>query len=393
VKLINNRGNILVIFIILIVLSISLFSFISLIGTRLKESGVKVKDSAAFYAADAGLNKAIWYLATPVSQGGKGLDWRVSASWESFGAGGYRFTIANWTVTDEAIIISTGEVGNSSKTVSQLVRIGGLPSAFDYGVYCNSGVDFSGNVLLKGDIYVNDDTEFSTGASATDGYVYHPSGTTLSGDGTWTDGGAPDPLPSFPAFDSSYYDNLIVAAGAVPSGDLDYSNETIDLAGGIVYVNGDVSITNNTTFNGPGVIVATGTINISGNTYTSDDVTFISNDELSVTGNTYTSSSTYYSATSIAASGNTRVEVGSFLTTGAIKLSGNLNLSGLIYAESGASTIIGNPTITGSLVVDSFKIFSGNANVYFDPSKLPAEAPDGFSSSTLTVVKGSWKGY
>jgi hypothetical protein len=393
VKLINNRGNILVIFIILIVLSISLFSFISLIGTRLKESGVKVKDSAAFYAADAGLNKAIWYLAAPVSQGGMGLDWRISASWESFGAGGYRFTIADWTITDEAIIISTGEVGNSSKTVSQLVRIGGLPSAFDYGVYCNSGIDFTGNVNIKGDIYVADDTTFGSNASVTDGYVYHPSGTTLSGSGTWTDGGAPNPLPGFPSFDSSYYDGLITSAGGYPAGDTSYSNQTVDLNGGTIYVNGDVNISGNTTFNGPGVIVATGKIDLSGNTYSSDNVTFISNDELKVTGNTYTSGANYYSATSLSASGNTRVDVGSFLTKGAVQLSGNLNLSGLIYAESGASTITGNPTITGSLVCSSFSNFSGNSNVYFDESKLPGDVPIGFSSSTLTLVKGSWKGY
>jgi len=375
----------------IVALSITIFAFLEFIGVRLRESGIKVSETESFYVAEAGLHKGIWYLGTPTGQGGKGFSWRTTSSWEAFGWGGYLLTVRDYA-TNEVQIISTGEVSGTLKTVSQVVSIGGFPSAFDYAVYSNSGVSFSGNVAVQGDAYTNGSTTFGNNCSFTDGYVYHPAGSTLSGSGTWTDGGAPNPVPPFPVFDPSSYDNLITAAYSVPVGNITYSNTTVNLNGQTIYVHGDVTISGNTTFNGPGVIVATGKISESGNTYGSNAINFISNKELTVSGNTYTSGATYYSATEVDASGNTRVEVGSFLTKGPVKLSGNLNLSGMIYAESGASFISGNPVVRGSFVANSFSTFSGNANVYYDESKFPSSLPTGFTPSTLTVKKGTWKG-
>jgi cytoskeletal protein CcmA (bactofilin family) len=386
-----SKGNLLLTFIMVVALSITIFAYLAFIGVRLRESGIKVSDIESFYAAEAGLNKAIWYLGTPAGQGGKGFSWRATSSWEAFGWGGYLLTVRDYA-TNEVQIISTGEVSGILKTVSQVVSMGGVPSAFDYAVYCNTGASFTGNVTVQGDVYTNGSTTFGNNCSFTEGYVCHPSGTTLSGGGTWTDGGSPNPEPPFPVFDPSYYDNLITAAQSVPAGNQSYSNTTVNLGGSTIYVNGDVSISGNVTFNGPGTVVATGKIDQSGNTYSSSSVKFISYGAVKVTGNTYTSGATYYSATEVEASGNTRVEAGSFLTKGPVKLSGNLNLSGMIYAESGASFISGNPVVRGSFVANSFSTFSGNANVYYDESKFPSTLPDGFTPSTLTVKKGTWKG-
>jgi phage baseplate assembly protein gpV len=239
---------------------------------------------------------------------------------------------------------------------------------------------------------VSGNTAFGSNCSFTDGYVYHPSGTTLSGGGTWTDGGQPSTVPTFPSFDHSYYDNLITAAYSIPAANKTYSSTTVNLNGQTIYVHGDVTISGNTTFNGTGTIVATGKITESGNTYASNAVKFISKGKLTVSGNTYTSDSDYYSATDISASGNTRVEVGSMITKGPVTLSGNLNLSGVIYTETGASSISGNPVIRGALVANSFSTFSGNANVYFDESEFPGSLPPGFVASSLIVKKGTWKG-
>jgi len=372
-------------------LSVTIFAFLSYIGIRLNESGVRVSEIESFYVADAGINKAIWYLGTPTGSGGKGISWRATGSYEAFGWGGFLLTVRDYA-TNEVQIISTGEVTGIMKTVSQVVTIGGLPAAFDYAVYCNTGTAFSGNVNVEGDVYMNGNSSFGSNCRFTDGYVYHPAGTSLSGSGTWTDGGAVNPVPVFPVFDSSYYDNLITAAQGVPSGSQTYNNTTLNLAGSTIYVNGDVTISGNTTINGPGTIVATGTIQQSGNTYSSSSPKFISSGLLKVTGNTYTSGVTYYSATNIEASGNTRVDVGGMLTKGAVKLTGNLNLSGVVFADSGASFISGNPVIRGALVANSFSTFSGNANVVFDESKFPSTMPTGFTASTLTVKKGSWRG-
>jgi len=387
----NSKGNLLLTFIMVTALSATVFAFLSFMVVRLRESGIRVSEIESFYVADAGLNKGIWYLGTP-KPAGKGFTWRTPApTWEAFGWGGYLLTVADYA-TNEVIIISTGEVSGILKTVSQVVSIGGLPVAFNNAVFCGAGINFSGNVTVKGDVYLNGSSTFGSNCSFTDGYVYHPTGTTLSGGGTWTNGGALNPVPAFPAFDSSSYDALITAAQGVPSGDKTYSNTTVNLNGETIYVKGDVTISGNTTINGPGQIVATGKISQSGNTYSSNSVKFIANNELKVSGNTYTSGATYYSATDIDASGNTRVDVGSFITTGPVKLSGNLNLSGLVYAETGASFISGNPVIRGSLVANAFSTFSGNANVYYDETKLQGLSPMGFTASSLTVKQGSWKG-
>jgi len=387
----KNKGNLIVSFIMVVALSITVFAFLSYIGIRLRESGIRVSEIESFYVADAGVNKAIWYLGTPTGSGGKGFSWRVSSSYEAFGWGGFLLTVRDYAA-NEVQIISTGEVGGIMKTVSQVVGVGGLPEAFDYAIYCNSGADYSGAVNVQGDVYMNGNTKFGADCSFTGGYVYHPAGTSLTGDGSWTDGGAMNPAPGFPVFDSSYYDNLITAAKSVPVGSQTYSGTTLNLNGSTIYVNGDVKISGNTTINGPGAIVATGKIDQSGNTYSSSSPMFISGHALSVSGNTYTSGATYYSATEIDVSGDTRVDVGSVLSKGKVKLTGNLNLSGIIFADTGATVVLGNPVIRGALVASKIDKFSGNANVVFDESKFPSNMPTGFTASTLTVKKGSWKG-
>ena len=374
-----------------VALSITIFAFLSYVTIRLTESGIRTSEIESFYVADAGINKALWYLGTPTGQGGKGVSWRATSSYEAFGWGGYLLTVRDYA-TNEVQIISTGEVGGIMKTVSQIATLGGLPAAFDYAVYCNSGASFTGNVAVAGDSYLNGSTSFGSNTSFTNGYVYHPTGTTLSGSGTWTDGGAKIPEPGYPSFNTSYYDNLIATAMGVPVGDQTYNNTTLNLSGSTIYVHGNVTISGNTTINGPGTIVATGTIQQSGNTYSTASPALISNGLLKLTGNAYTSGVTYYSSTEIQAAGNTRVDVGSMLTKGDVKLSGNLNISGIIYSGGGASSISGNPVIRGALVVNSFGTFSGNANVTFDSSKFPTTLPTGFTASTITVKKGGWRG-
>ncbi|MFH1709996.1 MAG: hypothetical protein ABH860_02850 [bacterium] len=387
----NSKGNLLLTFIMVVALSMTVFAFLAFIGVRLKESGIKVSEIESFYVAEAGLNKAIWYLGTPTGSGGRGLAWRVASTWEAFGWGGFFLTVMDHA-TNEVLVISTGEVSGITKTVSQVLSISGLPAAFDYAVYCGAGVNFTGTVAVRGDVYMKGDSIFGKNSSFTEGYVYHPEGTTLSGKGTWTDGGAPDPDPNFPTFDPTYYDNLITAAYGAAEGDQIYEDTTINLNGGTIYVNGDVTISGNTTINGPGEIIATGTISQTGNTYTSSAPKFISQGDLYVAGNAYTTGSTYYSATHIIAEGNIRVDVGSMLSKGSVALAGNLNLSGVVFSNSGTSVVSGNPVIRGALVANSFGEFTGDVNVYFDESKFPSTLPTGFASSSLAIKAGTWKG-
>jgi len=387
----KNKGNLLLTFIMLVALSVIIFSFLSFIGTRLKDSIVKIAETSAFYAAEAGLNKAIWYLATPVAQGGRGFSWRTTNNYEVFGRGGYRFSIIDIVTSQELLIISTGEVAGILRTVCENVNIGGLPPAFDYSVFSNSSATIWGNTHITGSIFVNGNTLLGQASSVTGGYVYHPFGTSISGTGTYTNGGEPTPLPSFPVIDTSYYDAAIASAGSVPSGDRVYNNATINLNGGTVYVKGNVTISGNTTINGPGSIVATGQIAISGNTYGSSSVKYISSGSINVTGNVYTNDAIYYSSSAISASGNTRVNVGGLISKGGVSLGGNVNVFGLIYSY-GTASMSGNPILKGALVSSSMADLSGSVTITYDSSVFPKQLPPGFPPSSLAVKKGTWKG-
>ena len=202
----KNKGNILVVFIMLVGLSFMVFSVATVITTHVRQSGTKTSEAQAFYAAEAGLNKALWYLRIPVSGGGKGSDWR-GATTEVFSRGSYQITVQDTAIPSEVSIISTGEVLGASKTITQHASIEEtFPAAFNYAVYCNNNLEVRGNAEISGDLFVNGNTAFTSNAELENGVVYHPEGYSVSGA---PDGGTPDPIPTMPGLDTSYYDNQI----------------------------------------------------------------------------------------------------------------------------------------------------------------------------------------
>lgn len=390
----TSKGNILITFIMIVSLAVTVFSFLYFITVKLKESGNQVNEMKAFYAADAGINKAIWYLSTATGSGGKGLTWRVSSTYEAFDDTGFYISVQNTASSSEVMIMSTGESNGVRKTIYQTVSVGGFPVAFEYAMYTSSALSLSGNAEIFGDVYVNGNTAFSGNGNVSDGMIYHAAGANVSGHGTWTDGGTPTPVPPFPTLDTSYYTGEIAVASGVTAGNITYSNNTYNLSGGTVYVKGNVTISGNTTFTGPGTIVATGTFNMSGNTYTSGGtVNFISGGAIGLSGNTYTTGAVFYSNTSVAVSGNTRVQVGGMLSAGTTSLSGNTNISGLLYSN-GIISMSGNPIITGTVVSGSasgVSGLSGNARIVYDDSVFPSILPTGFTATSLTRKMGTWK--
>ena len=148
----KSKGSILIVFIMLIGLSFLVFSAATVVTTHVRQSGIKTSDTQAFYAAESGLSKAMWYLGTSVLDGGKGIDWRGTTA-ESFSKGNYEVTVQDIPVVSEVLIISTGEVFGIKKTITQHVNIeGSLPDAFDHSIFSNSGFNASGNAKFSGDI-------------------------------------------------------------------------------------------------------------------------------------------------------------------------------------------------------------------------------------------------
>jgi formylmethanofuran dehydrogenase subunit C len=392
----KNKGNLLVTFILLIGLSAVVLSLAAFIAIRLQETGFKVTDKTAYYYADAGLNKAVWYLSAPSGSGGKGMSWRVTASREVFGRGDYRFSIINTAVSTEVLIISTGEVGSSTSTVVQVMDLAGYPTSFNYAMYTDTTTIMNGNVAIYGDIYVDGNTTLNGNASVY-GNLYHPAGTTITpGSGTYTDGGAQSPAPTKPTLDTTYYDAYIATAQSQPSGSLDYNNAgTVNLNGQTLYVNGDVHVNATTTFVGPGRIVASGNIIFNGNTTSNNAVEFIAKTGLTVNGNTSATSANFYSAGTFISNGNTRLDVGSIISKGNTTFNGNMSMTGLLFTL-GTFTLQGNPTITGvvcSAALNGVDTINGSARITFDQSKLPSTLPAGFTATSLSRKHGTWREY
>jgi hypothetical protein len=63
---------------------------------QIKGKGNNLNDSKAFWLAEAGMQKAVWYLMTPVASGGRGENWTTSGTTENLGSGSYTMTVARW---------------------------------------------------------------------------------------------------------------------------------------------------------------------------------------------------------------------------------------------------------------------------------------------------------
>ena len=391
----KNKGNLLVTFILLIGLCAVVLSLAAFISIRLQETGFRVNDRTAFYYADAGLNKAIWYLSAPTSVGGKGMTWRISGSKEAYGRGDYVYSIVNTAVSSEVRIISTGEVGVNKSTITQVMSLTGYPTAFNYALYTGTDALLNSNVTIYGDMYINGDTTINSNASVNNGYVYHPTGTTISGAGTWTDGGAKTPAPSNPTIDTTYYDNLINTAKTKAAGGLDYSGGTVNLNGQTLYVNGYVHVNSATTFVGPGRIVSSADITFNGDATATGAVEFIANTSFTMDGNTSASSATMYSAGTFTNNGNTRVDVGAMIAKSDITISGTITMSGLVFTL-GNVLLQGSPQITGvvcSAALSGTDTMNGPCRITYDQTKLPSTLPAGFTATSLSRKQGTWKEY
>ena len=73
------EGNIIITFILLITLAVIVSVFLYMISGNLRQLIFQSDDEKALYTAEAGMQKAIWYLKTSTANGGKGESWRPAA--------------------------------------------------------------------------------------------------------------------------------------------------------------------------------------------------------------------------------------------------------------------------------------------------------------------------
>ena len=149
------KGNILITFLLISVFALIIFSLFFMLSGKLKGSSAESLRTKALYIAEAGIQKAIWYITTPSSQGGKGSGWRTGGLSEAFGGGNYTMIVVSASQADQILITSSGEVAGVSRTLQVKIGASSLPAAFDYALYNNGNLTVKGSVTIGGDIFAN----------------------------------------------------------------------------------------------------------------------------------------------------------------------------------------------------------------------------------------------
>ena len=296
------------IFMVGLIVMASAYMLLVTVGTR--NVGGQENNVKAFYLAEAGLNKAVWYFLNTAPDGTTDGSWRTfeypanpgpspnQPKQESSGEGTYTMWVGD--SGDNVLITARGEVNDIQRVVQQEISIGfSAPEAFDYVIYAGDAIDTAGasNLTITGDQLSGIDTN------------------------------------NFPEVDFGYYKNL-----APPSqkkgGAYTFVPGTYS---GVWHINGPVIINSNVTVNG--TVVATGSISMSGGNSIilnpeSPNPALISNDEISAVGSSgVTINGLIYSG----ADGDGRTNFNN---------SNNVNIAGTIISEGDVIlTAVSNSTI------------------------------------------------
>jgi len=378
----GRQGNLIITFALLISFLGMVTALFFMTSGNIRYSISKERESKAFYTAQAGLSKGIWYL---LYNGGSAPYTTV----ESFDGGQYAIEIATLTSTTVRVT-SVGTFSAITKSMQQDVSSVTMPAAFDYALFSNNNLNVTGSVKFYGDVYTNGNTSLGGSSSVISGEVYHPSGKTVSGSAV--DGGTPSSLPAMPSLDTTSYTNDIIIASGKTSRSFNFSSDIYLSAypDNTLYVNGSVSISGNTEIHGPGKIVSTGSIAMSGLLESESNISIISGSSIARSGTVDFENLTLYAATSISMSGSGSLDNTAIITPGNLSMSGTNSISGLIYAGNTAA-LSGTNTITGGLVASNISGFSGSNKIYYSASALALAVPPGFSASGYSVIKGTWK--
>lgn len=153
-----------------------------------------------------------------------------------------------------------------------------------WAIFAGGNTTLSTGTQVQGDVFASGAFSCDGTSSVTGGLVY-PVGT-VSGS-TFVVASPPSPAPTLPSLGTSYYDNLMGQAYAVPVGNYTMNSGTLDLAGSTLLVNGYVRLGGGallTSVNGPGAIVATNTIDLNSNLTVTGSVRLICRWDFTVSG-------------------------------------------------------------------------------------------------------------
>jgi len=321
-----------------------------------KLSTLQRESTRAFYLAETGIEKVLWYLNTPVDQGGKGLMWTgthhdgslteyydVSISYDP-GPPEIKTLLSNGKVLE-------GKYNKGTRKIEVKLEKGIKESpnlTYDYAVLTDGNMTLDGGITLHGNIHSNSDITNNGTINMEYGSITATGEIIKDNSGLATN----QPYQEFPHIYWDYYEELsntqVIIDGHTYNNyyDSDVTFSAPDTLYGIHFIDGNVNIDTDLILH-DAVILATGYIKVHGGI---GDVTLENGDNpnpLSLVAKDY-----------ITIDGNVHGE-GIIQTESTFTLNGSVNIQpGAIYADDGV-----------------FHGGGGSMNVYYDTSLAGAAVP------------------
>jgi len=390
----NRRGNVLLVaFIMTTGLAITVGSLALLAASGIKSSAFALNRARSFYLAEAGRQKALWYLITPTQQNGKGISWRTSGTSESFGDGSYTIRVSNGPLANTILITAEGTYRGTTRRIQAVYQR--YCAALDYAASCQNTLWLYNNATVNGSLYVDSNVFLWWDWQMNNGQVIVAPPHTIYkyGSGSLTQGPVPVPPPSFPQLNTAYYDEqLALAAGS------SHYDRTLSGTPGSSPIYASRNITISGTLNGPLLVVAGNNITVSDGSVIGNDVTLACGNSLSLgSGNQgqvvqLKNQCILYAGYQIQTHNLIATSEATLLSPGSVQVGDNNHLCGINGIINAGSFYLGdNVVFTGCLLSGrSGDCYLNGSTVTRDFAQVPDPLPPGLES-IISLVKGSWK--
>ena len=366
----NQKGMALLATLIFVFILVTFaVALLTMTSNDTKLSTLQRDSTKSFYLADAGIEKALWYLNTPEDLGGKDIFlWRptsdntfkeeVVSSLEycEISIKNIGDTYLDEEDTDRIEITSIGIVKNENekvvgkRTVIVTAKIGILPSnnvSYNHAILTDGNMTLNGGISINGSIHSNSDLVVN--GDAVD--LINGSATAVSNTNFGTSVGE-DGREDFPKIDWEYFESLAKSADEDLTDSIEghyYGDNTSvvfntnSYLDGIHFIDGDVKIQAVLTLNNA-TIFATGTIDVIGSgdvnliNSPSTPLALIAKGDITIGGSVHGEGIIQTEAT-FTSNGNVNIEEGAIYTGNGILNGGGGNIN-LVYSAAYAGMVV-----------------------------------------------------
>jgi len=363
--ILNQKGMALLTTLIFVFIFVTFaVSLLTMTSNDNKLSALQRDSTEAFYIAEAGIERALWYLNTPVVNGGKGLLWRtdntelypegyIQETYPAASTNYYQVTVENTADQDIIKITSRGVVSDGNKVYgSRKIEVKAKKAispasdvAYNYAIATEKDLTLKGNVqTFGGDIHANGNIDIS--GIGENIHVYNGEATAAGGMNEYAPGNINQEIQIYPKIDFDYYKELAIANDSYYGENTSMVFNIDTVLNGINFIDGDVEIKANLDIIDGGIF-ATGEIKVTGNPTINRTI-----------------SAEYDNPLALIAKGD-------------ITLGGDVYIEGVIQT-GGVFTIDGSITVNNGAVVADEGFLNGGAggiNIIYDPDLLGANIP------------------